>query len=73
MSERTKSQTCQHRAYQCFNGGQTICKDCGEVFKSPQELRATRRPVIRQDFNEADCGGVFGADGQVHSDADPGL
>lgn len=37
-----------------------------------KKVREILKPVIRPEFNEADCGGVF--DGfQVTSDADPGL
>lgn len=71
MSQTNKRTACQHEAYQCFNGGETICKDCGAVFTSPQALRATRRQPW-QEFNENDCSGAF--DGNtVSSDADPGL
>jgi len=64
------------------------CSKCGNTYETRVEYGDEPKPLCtpcwRLDRNEArrraeaeaerlDYGGVLGADGQVHSDADPGL
>lgn len=60
------------------------CPVCGELIRVPESIANAERPPFCSELcefgydhpnpsPEPDYGGVLGADGQVYSDADPGL
>lgn len=66
----------------------TVCTKCGKLYEAKgddaDDPNGMCTPCWRKDRNDArrraeaqaervDYGGVLGADGQIHSDADPGL